>query len=128
MRCLDYLGCMFSPCALALPFWLGFVACIDAPLPDNPPASRLVTAWDPLACGSPHRVVVELEDDGGQMLSAGTACSVGSVTLDAPHWGIYFGRIYAWEQVDDKPVVRSEMPIRIAIDEPVVRWWVTTPQ
>ncbi len=125
MRCLVYLG---SPCLLTLVFWFGFVACIDAPVPDNPPASRIVTAWDPLDCGTPHRVVVELEDEDGEMLTSSTVCGIGSITLDVPHFGIYRGRIYAWEQLDHAAEIRSVMPIRLAVDETVVRWFVTTPR
>jgi hypothetical protein len=124
MRCLVSI---LSPCALSLLFWLGFIACIDAPLPDNPPASRIVTTWDPLECGGPHRVVVELEDDGGIEISASAPCSRGMVTLDAPHFGIYRGRIYAWE-LDVAGHIRSVMSIRLAVDEPIVRWWVATPK
>ncbi len=116
-----------SPIPLSLVFWVLFVACIDAPVPDTPPAARVVTAWDPLVCGAPHRVVVELEDDAGIMIAASTTCSAGMVTLDAPHFGIYRGRIYAWE-LDEDVVIRSEMPLRLTVDEPIVRWWVTTPQ
>jgi hypothetical protein len=125
MRCLLSI---LSTVALSLLFWLGFVACIDAPLPDNPPASRIVTTWDPLDCGEPHRVVVELEDDGGIPISGSTTCSHGMLPLDAPHFGIYRGRIYAWELAGDSAEIRSVMSIRLAVDEPIVRWWVATPK
>ena len=116
-----------SPCVLALLFWLGFVACIDAPIPDNPPASRIVTTWDPLGCGGPYRIVIELEDDDGIELSSSTPCARGTLTLDAPRFGIYRGRIYAWE-LDEPGHIRSAMSIRLAVDQPIVRWWVATPK
>jgi len=129
MRCLRWSIDLGSPWLLSFAFWIGFVACIDAPLPDTPSVARIVTAWDPLACGDPHRVVVELEDDDGTRLSASTTCAHGSLSLDAPHFGIYRGRIYAWQQVEHaEPEIRSEMPIRLTVDEPVVRWWVMTPR
>jgi hypothetical protein len=123
------LSWFLGPLVLSLLFWSAFVACIDAPLPDHPPAARIVTAWDPLACtgDDPYRVVVELEDDGGVELAASTTCRAGMVVLDAPHFGLYRGRIYAW-QLADTPVIRSEMSLHLAVDETIVRWWVSTPQ
>ena len=123
MRFLVWTG---SPLLLSLAFWAAFGACIDAPAPDIPPAARIVAAWDPLACGEEHRVVVELEDDGGAMISASTRCATGMLTLDAPHYGIYRGRLYAWE-LDEDVEIRSVMAIHMAVDQPIVRWWVATP-
>ena len=129
MRSLAYFGCSFAlTVSITIAFWTCFGACVDAPLPDTPPAAKLVTTWDPLACGSPHRVVVELEDDDGIELSTSAVCALGSVVLDAPHFGIYRGRIYAWEQRDEGPEIRSVMPIRLTVDEPIVHWFVATPQ
>ena len=51
----------------------------------------------------------------------------GMLTLDAPHFGIYRGRIYAWELADSAQI-RSVMTIRLAVDEPILRWWVATPK
>lgn len=120
---------ILSPVVLSLCFWSAFVACIDARLADPPPAARIVTAWDPIACTGhePYRVVVELEDDAGIPLTGSTTCRAGMVVLDAPHFGIYRGRIYAWE-LADAPVIRSEMSLHLAVDQPIVRWWVATPQ
>lgn len=115
-----------SPLALSLAFWMSFVACIDAPVPDTPPQARIVAAWDPTMCGEPHRVVVELEDEAGARLSASVRCEVGMLTLDAPHFGIYRGRLYAWELADEVEI-RSVMALTMTIDEPTVRWWVATP-
>jgi hypothetical protein len=126
MRC--FASIIFT-CVLSLAFWIGFVACIDAPFPDPPPAARIVTTWDPLDCGKvPYRVVVELEDDAGVELSASTPCARGTLALDAPHFGIYRGRIYAWQLAGDSAVIRSVMAVRLAVDEPIVRWWVATPR
>ena len=114
------------PCLATLLFWFAFTACIDSPMPDHdtPPIARVVVAWDPLACHTPHRVVVELEDHAGVKLSSSTACATGSLTIDTPHFGLYFGRIYAWEAGED---IRSITAVRLVVDEPVVRWWVATP-
>jgi hypothetical protein len=100
-------------------------ACIDAPLPPGPAVARLVTAWDPLACGDPHRVVVELEDEDGAALSASVPCNLGGLTLDVPHFGSYRGRIYAWALAAP---IRSITPIELSIDEPIVHWQVPTPR
>jgi len=115
-----------SPCCVAALFWISFVACVDAPFPDTPPVARVVTSWDPLECGPPHRVVVELEDEAGVMIAASAPCALGVITLDAPHFGIYRGRIYAW--MLEEPQIRSITPVRLAVDEPVVRWLVATPR
>ena len=123
MRFLVWIG---SPALLSLAFWAAFVACIDAPVPDVPPSARIVAAWDPLGCGEPHRVVVELEDDAGAMIAASTSCATGMLSLDAPHFGIYRGRLYAWE-LDGEVEIRSVMAIRMTVDDPIVRWWVATP-
>jgi hypothetical protein len=125
MRCLASILCSF---VLSLVFWVAFVACIDAPLPDAPPASRIVTTWDPRDCGGSYRVVVELEDDAGVDISASTPCLRGTLTLDAPHFGIYRGRIYAWELAGGSAQIRSVMTVRLAVDEPILRWWVATPR
>lgn len=114
------------PCAATLLFWLAFTACIDSPMPDAdaPPIARVIVAWDPLACGDPHRVAVELEDHAGTKLSSSTACASGSITIDTAHFGLYYGRIYAWEAGEE---IRSITPVRLVVDEPLVRWWIPTP-
>jgi len=101
--------------------------CLDE-LPDDPtpPAARLVTAWDPLRCQHERqRVVVELEDDDGFAISSSAACRIGSVTIDARKWGFYTGRVYSWMLGEP---IKSVVPVTIAIDAPVIRWWVATPQ
>ncbi|HLL25824.1 MAG TPA: hypothetical protein VK427_26985 [Kofleriaceae bacterium] len=100
------------------------MACIDAPTPDDPAIARVVVLWDPLACGDPHRVAVELEDHAGVRLSSSAPCSTGSIAIDTPHYGLYYGRIYAWEAGE---AIRSITPVRLHVDEPVVRWLVATP-
>lgn len=114
---------VWSSCVLGVLF--AFSCVTDAPdVEDPPPAARIVIAWDPLLCGVPHRVVVELEDDDGVELASSTPCSMGMLTLDAPRWGIYRGRFYAW--VLDEPI-RSITRISIAVDAPIVRWMLATP-
>lgn len=117
---------------LSCPLWLAAAllgaavgACIDVPPEAGPAVARLVTAWDPLACGEPHRVVVELEADDGAALSASTPCNIGGLTLDVPHFGSYRGRIYAWALAAP---IRSIMPVEVSIDEPIVHWQVSTPR
>ncbi len=104
---------------------LGSLAgCLDAPLEPGPAVARLVVGWDPLACGEPHRVVVELADDAGAALSASVPCNLGGVTVDVAHLGVYRGRIYAWALAAP---VRSVMALEVTIDEPIVQWHVATP-
>jgi len=122
MRSLIALLC--SPLLVAVVAWAAFAACLDQPVGDGPSLARLVVAWDPLACGDPHRVAVDLADDAGAPVSASTPCNLGGLTVDVAHFGDYHGRIYAWAL--DAPA-RSEMPIELTIDQPIVRWDVTTP-
>ncbi len=113
-----------SPWIATALFWLAFTACIDSPMPEDPEIARVIVVWDPLACGQPHRVAVELEDDAGVKLSSSAPCNAGNITIDTPHFGIYYGRIYAWEAGE---TVRSITPVRLVVDEPVTRWLVVTP-
>jgi hypothetical protein len=99
--------------------------CIDQPYMEPEPQSRIVAAWDPLACGEPHRVAVELEDHLGIPISRSVPCEIGGVTLDVPHWGVWSGRIYAWRVGLD---IRSVLAVRIDVDTPIVHWFVETPQ
>ncbi len=103
--------------------------CLDMPMPDVEPQARLIAAWNPLDCGEPHRVVFELESERGVPLSRSAPCEVGGVSLDVPHWGIYRGRIYAWQlQPSSESVIRSEVAVRLEIDAPIVHWYVETPR
>ena len=107
--------------------WLVMMAmagCLDAPMEAGPAAARLVVGWDPLACGEPHRVVIELADDSGAALSGSVPCNLGGVTVDVAHLGVYRGRIYAWALAAP---VRSVMALEVTIDEPIVQWRVATP-
>ena len=106
-------------------FWTCFGACVDTPLPDLEPQARIVTSWDPLACGEPHRVVVELEDEDGTPLSKSVPCNLGGVTIDVRQWGVYRGRIYAWTL---GPEIRSVTTVRLEVDAPVIHWSVETPK
>jgi hypothetical protein len=113
------------PVLASLVFSSALVACLDAPAFEAPPSARIIVSWDPLACGAPHRVAVELEDEAGAPISSSAPCALGSVTLEAPHFGVYLGRVYAWSA--DQPI-RSITPVRLYVDEPIVRWLVATPQ
>jgi hypothetical protein len=113
-----------SPVPISIGCWLALVACLDAPLPEAPPSARIVVSWDPLACGAPHRVAIELQDEDGAAISSSAPCALGGLVLEAPHFGVYFGRVYAWSA--DQPI-RSITPVRLHVDEPIVRWIVATP-
>jgi len=123
MRSLLLLLC--SRLFIAAVVWATFAACLDAPLESSPSVARLVVAWDPLACGDPHRIAIELEDDDGARLAASTPCNIGGLTLDVSHFGVYRGRIYAWAFAAP---IRSIAPAELTIDEPVVHWFVATPR
>ncbi len=117
--------CILAPWLFTFAFWTLFGACI-AEVPDEPePVSRLLASWDPLACGEPHRVVLELEDEAGNPISASTPCWLGGLAVDLPRWGWYTAKIYSW--VLDQPI-RSVKTVTLAIDAPIVRWQVITPQ
>jgi hypothetical protein len=123
MRYLLVLLC--SPLFAAALLWTSFAACIDSPPGPGSAIARLVAAWDPLACGEPHRVAVELADDTGATVSASAPCNLGGLTLDVSHFGTYHGRIYAW--AIDAPI-RSVSPVDVMIEEPIVHLPVATPQ
>lgn len=114
-----------SPLFTSVLLWTTLCGCIDEPPAPSSAVARLVTAWDPLGCGDPHRVVVELEDDSGAKISASAPCSIGGLTLDVAHFGIYHGRIYAW--AFDAPM-RSVTLVDVTIDEPIVHWQVSVPR
>jgi hypothetical protein len=120
-----------APWLVTASCWIALTACLDSPFDASPSPSlspataRLVVAWDPLACGEPHRVVVELEDDTGAARSASVPCNLGGLTVDLPHLGVYRGRIYAWALAAP---IRSVMPLEVMIDEPIVQWHVATPR
>jgi hypothetical protein len=116
---------LVSPVIATAACWFCAGACVDTPLAPAPPQARLVASWDPLACGEPHRVVVELEDDAGVPLAASTPCALGELVIDAPHFGIYRGRIYAYALGEP---IRSIVAVELTIDEPVVQWVVQTPR
>jgi hypothetical protein len=103
--------------------WLS--GCIDAPFPDIEPQARLIAVWDPVACDEPHRVAIELEDELGILLSTSVPCELGGATIDVRTWGVYRGRIYAW---DLGPEIRSVLSVRIEIDAPIIHWYVDTPR
>ena len=118
-------GWIGSTTLATVAFWSVFGACVDTPLPRDEPQARVIAAWDPLQCGEPHRVVIELEDEAGIPLASSAPCAVGTLTLDAPRFGLYRGQIYAWT-LDG--TVRSIAPLELAVDAPVLRWYVPTPR
>ncbi|HEY0255050.1 MAG TPA: hypothetical protein VGC41_26165 [Kofleriaceae bacterium] len=104
---------------------LVMAGCLDSPLADEGPQAKIVAEWDPLQCGEPHRIAVELEDTDGGPISASTNCGLGTLTLDARHYGIYRGSIYAWSLGVGKT---SPTDIHLTVDEPIVHWYVPTPR
>lgn len=115
---------LYSPWFAAALAGTALAACLDAPVGGGPSVARLVVAWDPLACGEPHRVALELADETGAPLSASVPCNLGGLTVDVPHLGSYHGRIYAWAL---GAPVRSVMPVELVIDQPITHWDVATP-
>jgi hypothetical protein len=103
----------------------GFGACLDEPLPPAPSAAQLVIGWDPLGCGDPHRVAIDLEDDSGASLSGSAPCNLGRLGLGISHFGAYRGRIYAWAL--DAPAGPSA-PVELTIDQAIVEVFVATPR
>lgn len=97
-----------------------------ATLPDDdtPPASRVIVQWNPLECGTPHRVVLELEHEDGTDASSSVPCILGSLTVDLSQWGIYFGRFYGWEL---GVPIRGVEPVTLTVDAPVVHWQLLEP-
>jgi hypothetical protein len=123
-RMRSLLALLCSPLCIAAVAWTAFAACLDEPIDGAPSLARLVVAWDPLACGAPHRVAIELSDDAGAPVSASTPCNLGALAIDIAHYGDYHGQIYAW--APDAPR-RSVASIEVAIDQPIVRREIATP-
>ena len=119
---LSWLSCTV---VLTLAFWTCFGACVDSPVQDDPPQARIVASWDPLQCGPPHRVAVDLVDDAGAPISSSTICATGSHVLDAPHLGAWHGRIYAWTLGGGE---HATVPVDLEVDEAVLHWQVETPK
>jgi hypothetical protein len=111
--------------AMKLVALLVVVGCIESPMPAGSTRATIVAAWDPLQCGDPHRVAIELADSDGVAISGSTNCAIGSLTLDAAHFGDYRGRIYAWQLGQG---ARSSEDVELAVDEAIVHWEVATPR
>lgn len=103
---------------------LGCAGCLDLQRP-GPPQARVVVYWDPLACGAPHRVAVDLLDDAGAESAASAPCALGELAIDLPHFGAYHGWTYAHF---DGEAMRSVAPVELAVDDTVVRWQIETPR
>jgi len=124
----SYLVLLCSPLVVAVAAWTALAACIDAPPEPRTSPGRLVVGWDPLACRDPHRLVVELRDEAGAVLSASTPCSLGTLAIDVAHFGSYRARIYAWVlDPTARPTAPGERIIDLTIDQPIARWDVTVP-
>ena len=127
----DFIGCIRSAAPsglIAATCWAATAAagCMDEPaVTEGASGPRIVAKWDPLACGAPHRVALELEDEEGRRISSSAPCANGGLKLAAPHLGVYVGRIYAWTL--GQPI-RSVMPVQIDVDESTERWTVATPE
>jgi hypothetical protein len=115
---------LWSPWFAAVLAWTAVAACLDAPAGQGPAVARLVVAWDPLGCGEPHRIAIELADETGASRSASVPCNLGDLAVDVAHFGSYHGRLYAWALGTP---LRSEIPVELVIDQPITRWEVVTP-
>jgi hypothetical protein len=114
------LGWVSSTWLAALGFWLLFGACVDTPLEPAPPIARLIAEWDPLACGQPHRVAIDLADDQGDVVSTSAPCAIGSVSIDMPHLGTYRGQAYAWDL--DAATDDHTLDVVVDVTDPITRW------
>jgi hypothetical protein len=119
MRLHPSLLCLGLAASLLLP------SCVDEPLAATSSPARLVVAWDPLACGPPHRVVMELEGEAGGSWSAAAPCNLGGLAIDVSHHGGYRGRLYAMAPDASS---RSVVAIELIIDQPIVHCHVATPR
>jgi hypothetical protein len=101
------------------------LACVDEPLAPAPTVARLVVSWDPLACGPPHRVVLELEDEDGGSRSDAGPCQLGALAVDISRHGVHRGRLYS--PLPGAPP-RSVVLLELVIDAPIVHRHVATPR
>lgn len=110
---------IFSPIVAAGAFWALFAACVDTPLPQPPPAVRLVASWPPASCGRPHRVVLAVEDDAGVEEAASVPCELGGLVLELPHLGTYHG---AFRHEPEEVPPRAPASLDLLLDRPEVFW------
>ncbi len=129
-RVMSWSVAIAAPLGATTAFWVvfglcvGAIGCVDGPYEPPEPASRVFAHWDPLACGEPHRVVIDLEDEGGAPLASSAPCNRGGLTLGANHWGRYRGQIYAWH-LDEDPT--NETSVSLTIDAEVIHWQIDAP-
>ncbi|HEY1558592.1 MAG TPA: hypothetical protein VGF94_27405 [Kofleriaceae bacterium] len=114
-----------SSWAGVLAFWALFGACVAAEPPSGAPQAEVIFEWDPTACGDPHRVALELDDDAGEQVSTSVPCELGGAELSALAYGSYRGRIYAWSQGE---AAHSIAPLSLDVESRVVRTTVDTPK
>ena len=119
-------GWVTSSWLAGVAFWLVFGACIDTPVPESPPIVRLVATWDPLACGEPHRVAIDLADDAGDIVSKSAPCALGSLAIDVPHAGEYRGQAYAWELGAPADGSDRTVDLDVEVTAPITRWQLAT--
>ncbi len=113
------------PVLLAAGFWLAFGACVDVEAAVTPPLSRVLVAWDPLACHDDHRVAIELTalaDDA--IVTRSVPCAVGWMPLDVPHVGEYRARV---DIVSASALPQLAFERDLDIEAPVVRWTLDEP-
>ena len=115
------------PVILACAFWAVFGACVDAEVEATPPLSRVLVAWGPLACGDPHRVIIELDaiDDGARVVRS-VPCAIGWMALDVPHVGDYRARVDSAPDGDGSDATLVD-EIELDIETQIVRWTLEAP-
>jgi hypothetical protein len=94
-------------------FLVMLAACVDEPLPPDSPSARVIASWDPLACGEPHRIAIELDGNDDELADS-APCALGSLVLDVPELGAYRVRI-------------GERELELSVDQPVVELEVAPP-
>jgi len=114
-----------SPLLLACAFWAVFGACVDVEVEAAPPRSRVLVAWDALACRDPHRVVIELAAvDDDAVVQRSVPCAIGWMALDVPHLGGYHARVESWWLGEAARVVAE---VDLDVEVPIVRWTLEGP-
>ena len=94
--------------------WLVLVvlaACVDEPLPPDSPSARVIASWDPLACGEPHRIAIELAGSDAE-LDDSAPCALGSLVLDVPAFGTY--RVSIGERERELSIDQAVVELEVA--------------
>ena len=119
-------ACHYLVAACGVLVALSLAGCLDAPIADTPAIARLVASWDPLECGAPHRVVIELAlvdavDAGGSLAASGW-CALGGLAVEVPRLGSYHARARA-DDLGSSPPLHKD----IAIEHAIVDWSIGEP-